>query len=525
MSQNISAQPSPKEMGKEVPKVGFELSKIASNPKQGKLLVILFVLISGYLGYRMLTSEKRKAEEETKIEKVERPKEIFNPSQDQTINQEIAVPVLPKTPELKEIKPIEEPPTPKKPTLPAVQNTKKPESVVAPPPPPIPTPQEKAPLPEVVTSSQETPPVSTPSDLPIMNNDNLPKHSKDALPRKSLSPEEQKKREKKQKSSIMLLSGIPKKTQQEIEQNLSFQKITDSSYVLRYGKVIDAVVESAFSTDFQSEVRAIIAKDVYSENGKTILIPKGSRAYGTPVSNANGTYARVDIKWTRVDLPSGYSLKLENAVGLDDLGRKGIQGRLDSKIKEKIGSTVMTSALNIAFAGALDKLTNTNQNASLTSDGAKVVEAVNNVYNDASITVVYDKMKSMCSAAKNAISNQSSDLYNQVTQTCNTALYSSVTPTSTDMETLHTDLVSEGNAAANASSNSSSSSSSSSTSTQTKAATLKAMTDFAKTMDEIAKQNTPQPTITLDQGAKIKIYITKDYQFPKDAVSSSRILQ
>lgn len=51
--------------------------------------------------------------------------------------------------------------------------------------------------------------------------------------------------------------------------------------ILGRGKMLDVIIESTVNTDFGGEIRAIISRDVYSEWGRNILIPKGSRVLGT----------------------------------------------------------------------------------------------------------------------------------------------------------------------------------------------------------------------------------------------------
>ena len=87
---------------------------------------------------------------------------------------------------------------------------------------------------------------------------------------------------RQRKSSIVLIAGVlPKKTAEQIEEEANFQNRGNMEFVLGRGKIIDAVLETGINTDFGGEVRAVIGRDVFSESGKMILIPKGSRVFGT----------------------------------------------------------------------------------------------------------------------------------------------------------------------------------------------------------------------------------------------------
>ena len=97
---------------------------------------------------------------------------------------------------------------------------------------------------------------------------------------RSQSDEAKKKLEAKRKSAIVLIAGAPKpKTPEQVEQETDFKQRGDMHLILGRGKMLDAIIESAVNTDFGGEIRAIISRDVYSEWGRNILIPKGSRIF------------------------------------------------------------------------------------------------------------------------------------------------------------------------------------------------------------------------------------------------------
>ena len=61
--------------------------------------------------------------------------------------------------------------------------------------------------------------------------------------------------------------------------------------------------------------------------------------------------------------------------------------------------------------------------------------------------------------------------------------------------------------------------------TQTQNASKQAFTDVTNTVKDMVAQNQFQPTITIDQGTLVKIYVNKDYKFPKAALGKSRLVQ
>ncbi|NDB82722.1 MAG: TrbI/VirB10 family protein [Alphaproteobacteria bacterium] len=495
MSKDISQPPAP-QASSMIPKVMVELSKIATNPKQSKAFLVIFVLASGFLGYHFLNQTKKVDPLEAPKSDVADPKKVYKPLQDESYTQELAPPELTDASELKEIKKDKDPvENLNLPTLPVVADTveeKKPttpENVIAPPP-------------QLIDNTNA-------SEI-------LPTNSSAALPEISNNSEEEASQKKRNQSAIMLLSGsTSSSTTPKKEEEAAYSLRPNLDRTLGRGKLIDAAIETAINTDFLGDVRAIITRDVYAESGKTILIPKGSRVHGNSTATTVGAYARINITWDRIDLSTGYSITI-NSKGVDGLGRVGVQGRLDGKVKEQIGGVLLSSAVSIIMAGAMDRLTKTS--SSLVYEAPAIIYAVNTVYNDATIADPATKMTRMCDSAKSAVTNTSSTLYTQITGACAASAGGTVMD-------LYNKLIQYASAAGATTSSSSSSSGTSSSSTQTQTAITDAMSDFKDTMTKIVEQNEQKPTITLDQGTKIKIYVNKDYTFPVQAIRGTKLLQ
>ncbi len=495
MSQD-SSNNQPKASSNTLPRVYAELSRIASNPKKSKVFILAFLIVSGFFAYRMFTQEDVK-DTKKKAEVVEQPKKVVTPPKDINYTQELTPPELAKITELKEIKKDEEG-VKEQFNIPSVNTAVQiPEEITRPP-----------------DASSNPPIVSSPIATPQSGSANI------NIPKNELSDQEKQKKKKKQESAIMVVEGTPKKSVETIAEEATYKLRQNIDRTLGRGKIIDAAIETAINTDFLSDIRAVVTRDVYSESGKVILIPKGSRVHGNASATIVGSTARINITWDRLDLPNGFFVNLAS-IGVDNLGRAGVQGRLDPKIKEQVSATILSSALNIVFAGAMDKLISSSSNNTLIYDGANVIDAVNGVFNNATITNNYDKMLQMCNTAKNAVSNTTSNLYGEITSQCTSALSGATDVT--NVQNLYNNLIASANRSESTAA--SSETTRSSTVTQTKTASIKAMTDFAKTIDDIVKKNTAQPNMTLDQGAQIKIYVNKDYVFPRTAIQSSRLLQ
>ena len=132
-------------------------------------------------------------------------------------------------------------------------------------------------------------------------------------------------------------------------------KIADLSRTILQGKIINAALETAIDTDIPSDIRAVITRDVFAEEGKNILIPKGSRIIGTYSTNVSTGQTRVTINWNRIIRVDGMSLNI-TSIGADRLGRAGVQGEVDNRYAQRLANTFLSSVLSVGTSLAVEKM-------------------------------------------------------------------------------------------------------------------------------------------------------------------------
>lgn len=110
------------------------------------------------------------------------------------------------------------------------------------------------------------------------------------------------------------------------------------------GTMIRGFLESAVNTDLPGMVRAVIQEDVYSLDGRRVLIPRGSRLTGEYRPGLARGQKRVFVVWNRVIRSDGISIDI-NSAGADSLGRAGLTGKVDNHWLERYGSAIMLSML------------------------------------------------------------------------------------------------------------------------------------------------------------------------------------
>ena len=159
---------------------------------------------------------------------------------------------------------------------------------------------------------------------------------------------------------IMDDSLISEKKTNSIKGNV--KKLSNLETSILGGKIIDAVLETGLNTQVPGNVRAIVSQDVYGETGEKVLIPKGSRLYGTYSSTVNRGQSRVQISWSRIMRPDGIDVTI-SAQASDQFGRSGIVGDIDNRIGDSIANSILITMTTLG-AGLLAQQLGTNQGQS-----------------------------------------------------------------------------------------------------------------------------------------------------------------
>ena len=148
-------------------------------------------------------------------------------------------------------------------------------------------------------------------------------------------------------------------------------------------------METAINTEIPGSVRAIVSRDVYGESGNDVLIPRGSRLYGSYSTKVTRGQGRVDISWTRLIRSDGVDLAIAFKAS-DQFGRSGISGVVDNKYGSVITNSLLTSILAVGGAVAAQKAIGGNNSTSATTTAG-----VTTVSGNASSQAVADVTKTI----------------------------------------------------------------------------------------------------------------------------------
>jgi type IV secretion system protein VirB10 len=122
-------------------------------------------------------------------------------------------------------------------------------------------------------------------------------------------------------------------------------RIPQASRTIVQGTTVQAILETAVSSELPGVMRAVVVRDVYSYDGSNILLPKGTRLIGEYNSDVSVVQGRVQMAWSRAITPTGVSVEL-GGYGSDRLGRSGQSGFVDSRFRARFGSAALISLID-----------------------------------------------------------------------------------------------------------------------------------------------------------------------------------
>ena len=172
------------------------------------------------------------------------------------------------------------------------------------------------------------------------------------------------------KKDFILFDGASITASEVIDQSSQASNVTrmqNLENTIAAGKIIEATLETAINSETAGTIRAVVAKDVYGETGNKILIPRGSRLYGSYSTTSTTTQTRLLLTWTKVIRPDGVVISM-SADTYDRIGKKGIEGDIDTRYGELFKNSLLYSFVTLGTAIAIEKLAGIKGGVSVSSN-------------------------------------------------------------------------------------------------------------------------------------------------------------
>jgi len=202
--------------------------------------------------------------------------------------------------------------------------------------------------PTIVTTPVTTPISTQVSTTPINNTNTNSKTNNTPIVNDDLSNET--------KLSRIKSSPMVKHSSTNSSESSKKYKYTDLTKSLEKGKLIKANVSSYTSSLIQGHIEAVVSQNIYSSQGNNILIPKGSKIFGSVDKVMSLQLKKILFNWTEIQLPNGYTLTIP-MKSIDYDGSKGDTANYINNAPKRIFASLSSNTAQILINMGADILT------------------------------------------------------------------------------------------------------------------------------------------------------------------------
>ncbi|WP_336277041.1 type IV secretion system protein VirB10 [Bartonella sp. CB178] len=151
------------------------------------------------------------------------------------------------------------------------------------------------------------------------------------------------------------------------------------NYVIAMGTTIPCILETAISSDQQGFVSCIISRDILSDNGRVVLLDKGTQIVGEYRAGLKKGQNRLFVLWNRAKTPNGVIITLASPA-TDALGRSGMDGDVDNHWFERIGSALLVSIVKDVTRYAGERFLSSKEKETKNSDTLSSGQNIANIF-------------------------------------------------------------------------------------------------------------------------------------------------
>ena len=127
--------------------------------------------------------------------------------------------------------------------------------------------------------------------------------------------------------------------------------IANRNLTIAKGAFIDCVLETRIDSTVPGMTSCVVTRNIFSDNGKVLLIERGSKLTGEYQSGLQQGQQRLFVLWNRIKTVHGVTVNLDSP-GTDPLGGSGMPGYVDRHFGERFGAAILLSMIDDAFATA-----------------------------------------------------------------------------------------------------------------------------------------------------------------------------
>ena len=137
------------------------------------------------------------------------------------------------------------------------------------------------------------------------------------------------------------------------------ERMPNRNLLLAKGTFIDCVLETRLDTTVPGMTSCVVPRNIYSANGKVLLIERGSKAVGEYKGAVENGLNRIFVLWTQIQTPKGVRINLDSP-GTDALGGAGLPGEVDFHWWARFGNALLFTLVQDAFEFGMTKQSENN---------------------------------------------------------------------------------------------------------------------------------------------------------------------
>ena len=111
------------------------------------------------------------------------------------------------------------------------------------------------------------------------------------------------------------------------------------------GTYLDAVLTTRMNGTFAGPVNCMITTNIWSHDRLTILIPQGAHVLGEARRVDTIGQQRLAVVFHRIIMPDGYSVSLDQFIGLNQIGETGLKDKVDNHYIRIFGTSIALGAI------------------------------------------------------------------------------------------------------------------------------------------------------------------------------------
>lgn len=116
-------------------------------------------------------------------------------------------------------------------------------------------------------------------------------------------------------------------------------------YRVMEGVNLDTVLTNRLDSSFSGPVNCMVTTDIYSHDGRHLLVPQGSRVLGEVRKIETFGEQRLAVTFHRLIMPDHYSIDLDKFQGLNQIGETGLRDQVNHHYLQVFGVSLAIGAI------------------------------------------------------------------------------------------------------------------------------------------------------------------------------------